>query len=291
MGKRRNTAKTGDKALYNSRQRVASASSNNTKKKNEDDPMYNEIDHFHNERDEEYISLGNQADYNGDGEDEDLTGNKESVLDLGAGVGESSSDDDDSDSDDSDEEHDGKQKQNRDINPTHHSDDNTSSSESESDDDDDLKDELSSPDDPRNWGKKKSLYYHGDTADLEIGQEEEDAFLEEEAAKEIQATRFQEMDEDDFVLSEHEDEEKDVSEKKKSHKAGVMLQATRDVSKLTKKEARKLLQKQHPGKKCTMERMNALYLGRELYSLPPTFISYVQNCCPWFRISPISSKI
>ena len=35
------------------------------------------------------------------------------------------------------------------------------------------------------WGKKKSVYYTGDTADLEIGQDMADAEEEEEAAKEL----------------------------------------------------------------------------------------------------------
>lgn len=35
------------------------------------------------------------------------------------------------------------------------------------------------------WGKKKQDYYDGDTGDLEIGQEFDDAEEEEEAAKEI----------------------------------------------------------------------------------------------------------
>ena len=89
------------------------------------------------------------------------------------------------------------------------------------------------------------MYYHGDTADLEIGQEEEDAFLEEEAAKEIQKSRFEEMEEDDFVLSGDENEQDD-SDKKASGTSELQIKTIRDTSKLSKKEARRLLQKQHP---------------------------------------------
>jgi hypothetical protein len=51
------------------------------------------------------------------------------------------------------------------------------------DDDDDDDDEDSDEDDkPEKWGKKKT-YWTGDTADLEIGQDVEDAEDEERAAK------------------------------------------------------------------------------------------------------------
>jgi hypothetical protein len=48
------------------------------------------------------------------------------------------------------------------------------------------------------WGKKKS-YYTGDTADLEIGQDVEDAIDEEEAALSLQKQRLQGMRESDFT--------------------------------------------------------------------------------------------
>ena len=50
-----------------------------------------------------------------------------------------------------------------------------------------------------NWGSRKEAYYHGDTADLEIGQEEEDAHLEEEAAREVQKRSLSRMNEEDFM--------------------------------------------------------------------------------------------
>ena len=43
--------------------------------------------------------------------------------------------------------------------------------------------ELSEEEVEHSWGKKKKNYYTGDTADLEIGQEFEDAQDEEEEAK------------------------------------------------------------------------------------------------------------
>jgi hypothetical protein len=250
MGKKRNTAKTGDKGLYKSREKLQKKDNNN-KIDSDDDPMYNEIDRFHNKREEDYLKLDDDGQNDSDDEDAKAFGaNKESVLDLGAGASSSEEDGDDSSSDDDD----GRQKHGKNGSDD---DDDDSSSPDSSDSDDDIENikEMMEADDPRNWGKKKSLYYHGDTADLEIGQEEEDAFLEEEAAKEIQKSRFEEMEEEDFVLSEDDEggvNQQKSSEKEKSSKEhdGTLekLRTSRDASKLSKKEARELIQKQHPGK-------------------------------------------
>ena len=48
------------------------------------------------------------------------------------------------------------------------------------------------------WGKKKN-YYAGDTADLEIGQDVQDAYDEEEAAMILQKERLESMRESDFL--------------------------------------------------------------------------------------------
>mmetsp|Transcript_942 Transcript_942/g.2002 ORF Transcript_942/g.2002 Transcript_942/m.2002 type:complete len:663 (+) Transcript_942:133-2121(+) len=234
MGKRK-TAKTGDKALYNSREQLANQSG---KKQNDnDDPMYDDVDRFHNERDQDFIRLNEEDRRNSDDEDEDLAGNTHSVLDLGAG-GTSSEEEEDDDSSDEERAYIDKKTE------------KYSSAEESSSSDDDDDDEEMAEEDPRNWGKKKSLYYHGDTADLEIGQEEEDAYLEEEAAQEIQKSRFEEMDEDDFMLSGDEDESS--SKKNDNQASGVSktkseeLQTVRDTSNLSKRETRKLLDKHFP---------------------------------------------
>lgn len=254
MGKRRNTAKTGDKAIYKGRQEVSS-SSKTRRRVIDDEVMYDAVDRFHNERDqEEFIRFGDAGNDSGDDDynDKDLMGSKEAVLDLGVGGGAScSSTDDDDDDDDSSVEH-------RNTKGGTRGDSNDSSefpsgsgsdSYSDSDEEDmkDLKEQLTAvSEDPRKWGNNKSMYYHGDTADLEIGQEEEDAFLEEEAAKEVQASRFKEMDEDDFVLSDNEEEPtKNAKNSSKSSNAET-IKSSRDVSKLSRKEARKLLLKHHP---------------------------------------------
>jgi len=59
------------------------------------------------------------------------------------------------------------------------------------------------------WGKKKN-YYDGDTADLEIGQELQDAYNEEEAAIELQRERLGQMEEADFFDDDIEDEEEEA---------------------------------------------------------------------------------
>ena len=51
--------------------------------------------------------------------------------------------------------------------------------DSEDDDDEDEEEEVKDA----GWGRKKGVYWSGDTGDLEIGQEMEDAEEEEEAAK------------------------------------------------------------------------------------------------------------
>ena len=80
MGKRRNTAKTGDKALYKGREDLGGSGSKRNST-DDDDNMYDAVDRFHNERDEEFIRLGDD-DRDSDSDDEDLAGNKEAVLEI-----------------------------------------------------------------------------------------------------------------------------------------------------------------------------------------------------------------
>ena len=108
-----------------------------------------------------------------------------------------------------------------------------SSSEDNGDEDDEIEN-------VRDWGRKKSAYYHGDTADLEIGQDEDDAVLEEQAAKELQKARYEEMSEEDFVLSDEE-----VTNDASVQDAALSV-ASRNLFKLSSKEKQKLLDRQHP---------------------------------------------
>ena len=245
MGKKRNSAKTGDKAIYkrNAEAREATeASRRSSGKKQKSDPnMYNDVDAFHNEQDQNFLKLERDAEDDASSESDE---GEEAVMDLGVG-GESSSDDGgDSESDDDE-----------DAAPLMRQ-ANVPTSDSSDDDDDDEED----MEDVRDWGRKKSDYYHGDTADLELGQDEEDAFLEEEAAKEVQAARYEEMDEDDFALSDDGDSDDDNTKGKgskakkqkgtaaKEEKSTTSkISSIRDVSKLSSKDRRKLLEKQHPG--------------------------------------------
>ena len=50
------------------------------------------------------------------------------------------------------------------------------------------------------WGASRRTYYGGDTADLEIGQKDEDAVEEEALARAQQREALEALDEDDFAL-------------------------------------------------------------------------------------------
>jgi len=248
-GKRRNTSKTGDKALY---KQLEQQRASNKKGKDVDidddknDSMYTKVDRYHNEEDKNFIKLSGDNQKNDSDDDED--NRQEAVLDFGIGGGSSSSEDDEdsSEADDSDE-----QKKKQQLAPPSSSDDD------DSDDDDDDDDDDEEIEDVRDWGKRKASYYHGDTADLELGQDEDDAFVEEEAAKEVLAARYKEMEEEDFMLSDDDDEEaKDQKKNKKlsakkqqdeTERSTSRLASIRDVSKLSTKDQKKLLEKQHPG--------------------------------------------
>ena len=238
MGKRRKTAKTGDKALYKSGGRQIGKSSSSAN----DDPMFDEVEAFHNKRDEDFLRLDADGNSSDEGDPDDGISRQEAVMDLGASLddGESSSESDGSSSASEDDA-----KGNAVGSDEEHEEVSLSSDDS---DDDEHKYQLG---DPRKWGKKKGAYYHGDTADLEIGQDEEDAFLEEEAAKEVQSARLKQMKEDDFMLSGDEEEEDDSSSLAEGARKVQPLDVTnsaitRDLSKLSNKEKRKLLATQHP---------------------------------------------
>ena len=268
MGKkhRRNTAKTGDKALYKQGQ-VKQSKIHDGEGSNED-AMYSKVDQFYNQQDEEdFIQLSQQSKKFGQDDDEDDDADilqQEAVLDLGGGEVSSSDADegDEHDEDDGDEDEDGHDDYDDGLGKqTSMTLDQATSSGSDDDEDEDL-------DDIRNWGTRKSVYYHGDTADLEIGQEQEDAFVEEEAAKEVHMARMKEMSEEDFVLSDAEDEndvegnlgrnDKSSSSSKKDKPSSSPpasktttlssqhLSQHRDTSSWSTKEQRTFLRQHHP---------------------------------------------
>lgn len=267
MGKRsRHSAKTGDSALYGSRSKVAAdddAAKKRRRDDSDDDAMYNEVDRYHNKREEEeYLRFDKDDDADDSDVDDGITHGREGVFDLGVG---GSSDEDDSDDDDdssSSEEED----------PSDDDEEEDVSVSSDSDDDDLDEDGKTNVLD---WGSKKSAYYHGDTADLEIGQDEEDAELEEEAGREVVKARLETMDEGDFLLDDDDEDdseddgssssEDDSDEKRKGKKASKQssksastssgvetLSALSDgrrrarITKLSKPERLKLIRSSHP---------------------------------------------
>eukprot|EP00814_Leptocylindrus_danicus_P016495 CAMPEP_0116049060 /NCGR_PEP_ID=MMETSP0321-20121206/29956_1 /TAXON_ID=163516 /ORGANISM="Leptocylindrus danicus var. danicus, Strain B650" /LENGTH=675 /DNA_ID=CAMNT_0003531447 /DNA_START=30 /DNA_END=2054 /DNA_ORIENTATION=+ len=209
MGRRRST-KTGDKALYAKRNEKSIDLP-------QDDDSDDEVDAFHKRREMEADQIlfdDPSRRRRGESDDESDREEYEGVFNLK--VENESSDDDDDESDDDDSSSDGAGK----ARGSGGTDDHSSSDEESvsSDDDDDmerLRSALAANVDPSNedllkWGKKNS-YYHGDTADLEIGQDEDDAFLEEEAAKQVLKARYQEMDEDDFGIDDNEANDDDAN--------------------------------------------------------------------------------
>ena len=239
MGKRK-TAKTGDRALYNSRDKTE----NSAKKNVDDDDMYNEVDRYNNARDELQDDMLKFGDDNDDSEEEGLQNDVEGVFDLGL---DHSDDESDSDSyDSSGEEEPESASLQKAMKESDDSDDDSSVDGSDEDAETNILD----------WGKRKKDYYHGDTADLEIGQDVEDAELEEEGAKEVLKARLEGMTEDDYMLDDDDDDSDDDGEGNDNFKdagrhvemitSGVPSTKRRKLSQLTKKEKLKLMSKKHP---------------------------------------------
>mmetsp|Transcript_20286 Transcript_20286/g.42428 ORF Transcript_20286/g.42428 Transcript_20286/m.42428 type:complete len:694 (-) Transcript_20286:38-2119(-) len=249
MGRRsRHSAKTGDQSLYKSRTENEGAKRDDS----DDDPMYNEVDRYHNRKEEEtYLKLdGNSDDDDESSEDDGITKNREGVFDLGVG-GSSDEDDDDDDSEEEDERASKRAKQER-VKAIEEELASSDDSDSDSEDDDEGQSNL------LNWGDKKHSYYHGDTADLEIGQDVEDAYLEEEAGREVEKARLDAMDDADFMLDgdDGDDEEgaqedaepKSNKSKSKDDRMETIqsVKSAKQLSKLSKKEKLKLLKVNHP---------------------------------------------
>lgn len=82
-------------------------------------------------------------------------------------------------------------------------------------------DEEEAPEDEdEGWGRKKKAYYSADTADLEIGQDIEDAKDEEEAALELHKKTLSRMTEDDFFDDFGEQDDAKASKRKSKAKKG-----------------------------------------------------------------------
>ena len=62
------------------------------------------------------------------------------------------------------------------------------------------------------WGASRRTYYGGDTADLEIGQKDDDAVEEEALARVQQREALDALDEDDFALDGDDDDDADEAE-------------------------------------------------------------------------------
>ena len=81
----------------------------------------------------------------------------------------------------------------------------------ESEDEDALEDDN----EDINWGTKKKTYWEGDTADLEIGQDIEDANEEEAAALELHQSKLKRITAQDYEVDYSDDEEENASSQSK----------------------------------------------------------------------------
>jgi U3 small nucleolar RNA-associated protein 3 len=242
MGKRRHTVHTGTKALYKngkkgSAERRNKPSLTEIDEDDAQDDMYNAVDRYHNRLEEEQFLRFDREEKDQDDIQVEGVTNVEHVMDLGMDV---------SDVDEEDEE---------DYDDFSQDDGDDSNVDEQQDEDDDeesdiasLKEKIeSAKNNILDWGQKKKDYYHGDTADLEIGQEIEDAELEEEAGREVLQARLQQMEEADFYL---DDDPK--QEHRKTVETGVgetimKIQAKhKKMDQMSTREIRRLLQKQHP---------------------------------------------
>ena len=236
-GRRRQTAKTGDKGLYKKRELANRETHAKNAADNDDDPMYDEVDRFHNQQD--FVKFQE----NEESESENEIDKQEAVMDLAIG-GESDEDGDEDEEDSSDDDDNDNQKKAHQAHAESESDSEGTALSSDDDDDDDNKEARQARmKNIRNWGRDKKDYYHGDTADLEIGQDVEDAFVEEEAAKEILAARYAEMKEEDFLLSDDDEEEGAAAADDKAHE--MMLQKV-DWKTKSRSEKTKFLDRKHP---------------------------------------------
>jgi U3 small nucleolar RNA-associated protein 3 len=275
-GKNRHKARTGDKSLYKRRQSQLkeTESTRVANDNNDDDPTYDVIDRFHNQRDNmnrDFIKMSrngsNGEDSDDSGEDNFHDQDVEAIMDLGVDGSDSSGDDDDSDVDDHHDlrekddlsSNDGGTKESREAaNDQSSSSSSSSSTGSSSESEDDLGlgskyADINDDDELRNWGKNKDSYYHGDTADLEIGQEVADAYLEEDAAREVMDARYRNMTDADFVLSDDEGRKLLTIEGQQSAKAtssssiiASSLSSSQNLSKLSRMQKLKLMNQKHP---------------------------------------------
>ena len=248
MGRRsRHSAKTGDQSIYKSRTKALESSRSNHDDSGDDDPMYNEVERYHNRKEEEnYLKLDVDDDEGGgsSSEDDGITKHQEGVFDLGVG---GSSEEDDGDSEEEEEDETVAKRAEKPYAASSDSDGDVSVS-----DDDDAYGDKSNK--LLNWGDKKHSYYHGDTADLEIGQDVEDAYLEEEAAREVEKAQLDDMDDEDFMLFTNEngsEVEEPKLNKNKSKDEGSMeiiksSKSPKQLSQLSEKEKMKLLKTNHP---------------------------------------------
>eukprot|EP00752_Nemacystus_decipiens_P007260 g6499.t1 len=169
----------------------------------DNEELYTDVDRFHMQKDK--IKFGGGAGDSSDSDNSDESEEEEEAV-MGLEGDDGSSEDDSEEDDDSDASE-------LPELPEHV---RRAAMEAPSDDDDDDDSEEGGGKFGAGWGKSRSSYYNADTADLEIGQEFEDAEAEEEAALELQRASYKRLDPADYGEEEEEEEEEGGDEEGES---------------------------------------------------------------------------
>jgi hypothetical protein len=203
MGKRRGrlSAKTGDRSVSKRLSSRKSVADSKLMTNNDEDDMFDEVDAYHNKKEAklnaDFVHLdGGETSCSDD--DDGIVYGREEVLGLGVPASSEEEDEGSADGDDDDDAEDSGDGEGR--NPEG-DEESTSSSTSIDDDTEDYNDDEKPLDSILDWGGKKRGYYGGETVGLDNNQDMEDAYLEEQAAKEVQQARYGAMSEDDFFDS------------------------------------------------------------------------------------------
>ncbi|KAL7555024.1 LOW QUALITY PROTEIN: hypothetical protein ACHAWF_018619 [Thalassiosira exigua] len=247
MGRRsRHSAKTGDRSIYRSRATGAGPDDAGS----DDDPVHDEVDRYHNRREEaeeNYLKLDGDDDGEGDesSEDDGITKRREGVFDRGSSNEE---EDDEGDDDDEEDEREARCTTQRRAAALEAA--MASSSDNDSDDDGE-EDEGGKSSDLLNWGTRSSRTSTGTRPTWRSGRTSRTHI-----SRRRRGGRSDAMDDADFLLGGDgggEKEEEEVRERKpkkkkktKEDKVETVRAAVKSSRQLSRKERSKLLKANHP---------------------------------------------
>ena len=210
-----------------------------------DDIPMDEVEAFHDKkskREEAFLALDGRRVEDSDEDD------AEPVFNLD--VGDDSDDDEEDDDEEEEDEEDGDEEEDAEEEDDEEDDEDDEDEDGfGDDDDDDDEDELGGS----KFGRKKRLYYGGDTADLEIGQSVNDAEAEEKLAIAESRRSLARLDQSNFALDDDDDDEEEedlpaAGKRKRSASGGAAAaeRVARDVSALPAAERKRLVLRHAP---------------------------------------------